>query len=116
MDKARVPEVAVRVKAPVVWVKPAEAVNNPAEVMVPVPVVLILARVDRVPASVMVKVGEPPDLTERAVLVAPLVSFMTRVFAVPALVRLKDVWAVRPEPKVKSIFLPSVVVMVLPPV
>jgi hypothetical protein len=60
-DKARDPDVAVKLKAPVVWVNPFEAVKVPAEVMVPVPVVPILPEVDRVPASVMVKVGEPPD-------------------------------------------------------
>ena len=59
--KERVPEVAVKFKAPVVWVKPLEAVNKPAEVTVPVPVVLKLPVVERVPSSVMVKVGEPPD-------------------------------------------------------
>jgi len=60
-DRARDPEVAVRLKAPVVWVSPLLAVKVPAEVMVPDPVVLMLPVVDRVPASVMVKVGEPPD-------------------------------------------------------
>lgn len=60
-DRDKEPEVAVKLKAPVVWVNPLEAVKVPAEVMVPVPVVLIFPEVDRVPASVMVKLGVPPD-------------------------------------------------------
>ena len=88
----------------------------PANVPVPLPVVLILPLVDKVPASVMVKVGVPPEAISREVLVAPLVSFMTKALAVPALVKVKDVGVVRPEDKVKAIFRASVVVMVLPPV
>ena len=41
-ESVRAPEVPVRFKAPVVRVKPLEAVNNPAEVTVPVPVLEIL--------------------------------------------------------------------------
>ena len=48
------------------------------------------------------------------VLVAPLVSLITNAFPVPALVRLNDVCVVSPDPKVKAMFLPSVVVIVLP--
>lgn len=59
-DSARLPEVAVKLKAPVVWVNPLEAVSVPAEVTVPDPVVLRFPVVDRVPASVIVKVGVPP--------------------------------------------------------
>ena len=40
---------------------------------------------------------------------------MTKALAVPALVKLKEVEVPRPEAKVKSIFRPVVVVMVLPP-
>jgi len=50
------------------------------------------------------------------VLVATLVSFIIKALAVPALVKLKEVEVPKPEAKVKSMFLPVVVVMVLPPV
>jgi hypothetical protein len=60
-DKDKLPEVAVIESAPVVKVKPLEAVNVPAEVIVPDPVVSILPEVDKVPASVIVKLGVPPD-------------------------------------------------------
>ena len=47
-------------------------------------------------------------------MVAPLVSLITKADPVPPLVKLKEVWVVKPLPKVKLRSLPSVVVMVLP--
>ena len=44
-EEVMVPEVAVRLSVPVVWVKPFEAVSSPAEVMAPVPVVVMLVEV-----------------------------------------------------------------------
>ena len=82
--------------------------------MVPVPVVEMLPVVDTVPASLMVKLLVPPDWIANDVLVAPLVSLITKAVPVPALVRENEVWVVRPDPSVKAMFLPSVVVMVLP--
>ena len=43
-----------------------------------------------------------------------LESLIIKVLPVPALVRIKEVWLVRPEFKVKAIFRASVVVIVLP--
>ena len=63
----KVPESAVRFKAPVVIVKPLEAVNVPLEVMVPVLVVEILPEVERVPASVIASLVFPPDWISKAV-------------------------------------------------
>ena len=51
-----------------------EAVNNPADVMVPVPVVEMLPEVDTVPSSLMVKLGVPFDWMDSDVLVPALVS------------------------------------------
>ena len=108
------PDVAVIDKAPVVWVNPLEAVKVPAEVIVPVPVVEILPEVDRTPFSLMVKVGVPPDWMDREVLVAPpLVSLITMAVVSPALARVNEVD--RPDDRVKAMFLPAVVSMVLPP-
>lgn len=95
--------------------KPFEAVSVPAEVIVPEPVVEMLPEVERVPASVIVKVGEPPDWISIEVLVAPFVSFKTKALAVPAFERVKEVEVAKPEARVKARFLPVVVVMVLPP-
>ncbi len=53
-DRARAPEVAVRLRAPVVRVRPLLAVSRPAEVMVPEPVAEMLPLVEIVPSSVMV--------------------------------------------------------------
>jgi hypothetical protein len=113
-DKAKAPEVAVRFSAPVVWVSPLLAVSVPAAVTVPLPLVEMFPGVDRVPFSLMVKVLAPPDWMASAVLVAPLVSLITKAVPVPALVRASEVWVDSPDPRVKSMFLPSVVVMVLP--
>lgn len=60
-ERFRVPDVAVRLRAPVVRVNPLDAVNNPFDVMVPVPVVAILPLVVRLPSSSIVKVAEPDD-------------------------------------------------------
>ena len=92
-----------------------EAVNNPAEVMEPPVLVLILPEVLKVPDSLMVKVGVLLDWMEREVFVAPLVSFKTKALPVPALVKVKEVWLAKPLPKVKAMFRPVVVVIVLPP-
>ena len=90
-DKERVPDVAVRLSAPVVWVKPLEAVRVPAEVIAPVPVVLMLPEVESTPFSLMVSAVTPPDLMTSELLVAALVSSMTRAGLVPALVRVNEV-------------------------
>ena len=68
-----------------------EAVNNPADVMVPVPVVEMLPVVESVPSSLMVKLGVPFDWMDSDVLVPALVSLITKAVPVPALVRLRDV-------------------------
>lgn len=116
-DIFSVPEVAVKFKAPVVWVSPLEAVNVPAEVTVPVPVVEILPVVDNVPFSLIDNAVTPPDLMAKEVLAAPpSVSLITKASPVPALVKLNEVWVVKPDDNVKAISRPSVVSMVLPPV
>ena len=56
-----VPDVPVRFAAPVVKVNPLEAVNVLFDVIVPLPVVLIFPVVERVPFSLIVNVGVPPD-------------------------------------------------------
>lgn len=116
-ESERAPDVAVRFNAPVVWVKPFDAVSNPLEVIVPVPVVAIFPVVDNVPFSLIVKVLTPPDWIASEVFVAALVSLMTKALAVPALVKVKDVavpLSVEASYKVKAIFRPVVVVIVLP--
>ena len=60
-DKVRAPEVAVKLSAPVVWVKPLEAVKRPADVIVPDPEVEIFPDVETVPSSVIVNLETPPD-------------------------------------------------------
>lgn len=60
-ESVSAPEVAVKFKAPVVWVRPLEAVNKPAEVIVPDPVVVILPEVETTPFSLMVNFGVPSD-------------------------------------------------------
>lgn len=109
------PEVDVRDNAPVVMVKPLEAVSVEAEVIVPLEVVEIFPDVESVPASVIVKVGEPPDWISIDVFVAPFVSLSMKAEAVPALVKVREVEVARPEDKVKARFLPVVVAMVFPP-
>ena len=96
-----------------------------AEVILPVLVVVMLPLVDSAPSSLIVSFVDPADWMAKAVLVAPLVSLIKNPMPVPALTRLKpfasplfvrlnEVGVVKPEARVKSIFLPSVVVMVLP--
>jgi hypothetical protein len=114
-ERAKAPDVAVRFNAPVVKVKPLEAVSNPADVIVPEPVVEMFPEVERVPSSLMVNFETPPDWTSIAVLVPALVSFRIKAVAVPCWVRVKD-WSVAVSAKVKAMFLASVVVMVLPEV
>ena len=71
--------------------------------------------VTKLPSSLIVNLSMPFDRIAREVLVAALVSLMIKALAaVPALVMEKEVWVDKPEPKVKSMFLPVVVVMVLP--
>ena len=60
------PEVAVKLSAPVVRVKPFEAVNKPLEVIVPPAVVRILPVVERLPFSLIVRVGVPLVWTSSA--------------------------------------------------
>ncbi len=107
-DKA--PELMIRPLMVLVAVGP---LKTPAEVMVPLPVVEILPEVEMVPSSVMVNLETPPDFISRAVLVAPLVSSNIKAGAVPCWVRVSD-WSVAVSAKVKAMFRPSVVVMVLP--
>ena len=57
--KLRTPEMAVKLIFPVVWVSPLLAVRSPAEVIVPVPDVLILPLVARKPFSLTVNVSVP---------------------------------------------------------
>lgn len=116
-DNVSAPDVAVKDNAPVVWVKPLEAVNVPADVTAPVPVVEMFPVVDSVPSSLIVKESTPPVWIARDVLAAPpAVSLMIKALPVPALVNESEVCVPRPEARVKSMFLPVVVVMVFPPV
>ncbi len=92
------PEVAVRLRAPVVKVRPLEAVSSPAEVMVPVPVVAILPVVDMVilaaksPPTTELNVGAPAALPCKSVVVVP-----ARVPSSPAAVLVTTPAVVRPE-------------------
>lgn len=67
-DNESVPEVAVKLSAPLVSVKPFEAVNKPADVIVPVPVVTRLPVVETVMSAAKSfpttdeKVGNPEAL------------------------------------------------------
>ena len=71
-ERVKAPEVAVRLSAPVVCVKPFEAANNPAEVIVPVPVVEILFEVLMVlavaivpkPEAIEPEVSAPTEVKE----------------------------------------------------
>ena len=112
-DRVKAPEVAVRLAAPVVRVRPLLAVSKPAEVMVPEPVAEILPEVEIVPSSLMVSLDTAPDLISMAVLVPALESSRIKAAAVPSWVRVKD-WSVVKSAKVKAMFLASVVVIVLP--
>ncbi len=60
-ERASAPDVPVMVTAPVVTVKPFDAVSVPADVIVPEPVVARLPVVESVPDSLMVKEFVPPD-------------------------------------------------------
>ena len=100
---------------------PALAVKKPFDVKVPaaeieaVPVVTKLPLVVRFPSSSTESFVTPPDRTSSALPVDPAVmSFIMNAGAVPAFVRLNEVWVARLEPKVKSIFLPVEVVIVFP--
>lgn len=67
------------------------------------------------PNSETVSSGVPPDWILSAVPPVPaLVSLITKALAEPALVNVKDVGVPRLPAKVKAMFLPVVVVMVLP--
>ena len=91
-ERVSAPEVPVIVTGPVVTVRPLEAVRRADEVMVPSkPVVVKLPEVVALPFSSTVKEVKPLDWTVIALLTAALVSLMTKAFAVPALVRVKDV-------------------------
>jgi len=67
----------------------------------------------RLPLLSIVKALIPPEVTVKAFPEAVLVR--ASPVALPLLVRLKEVGVPRPDAKTKSIFLPLVVVMVLPP-
>ena len=104
---------------PFVTDSPLDAVNSPAEVIVPDPDVYILLEeeivpeVERLPFSSIVNLVFPPDWIANAVWFdAALISFIINAEAVPELVSTNDV--VRLFPRVNSIFLFAVVVIVLP--
>ena len=59
-ERVNVPEVALRLIPPVVKVKPLDAVSNPADVIVPVPVVSMFPEVVKYPNSSIVNVAVPP--------------------------------------------------------
>lgn len=108
----RVPEVAVKLIAPVVRVNPLDAVNNPFDVIVPVPVVAIFPDVVMFPSSFIVRVELPLDWISRNVFIFALLSLMIKALAVPRFVRVRDVvWSC---PNVNARFLPGVVVIVFP--
>ena len=60
-DRVKEPEVEVKESAPVVSVRPFDAVRVPALVIVPDPVVDIFPEVERVPSSLIVNLEDPPD-------------------------------------------------------
>ncbi len=102
---------------PVIEAPPAATVSRPADVIVPVPVVVTLPEVEISPSSLIVSELTPPDLICRAVLVAPFVSSIINDGAVPALVTVNEVAVPEFEDssyKVTATFRPVVVVIVLP--
>lgn len=112
-ERESAPDVALRLRLPVVKVNPLEAVRSPALVTVPEPIVVMLPEVDKLPFSSIVNVLTPPDWMAREVLVATFVSLIMNAVAVPALVSVS--WRVLPAASVKAI-LPyaSVALIVLP--
>ena len=60
-ERFNAPDVPVIFTAPVVTENPLEAVSNPADVMVPIPLVKIFPKVDKFPFSLIVKVCVPLD-------------------------------------------------------
>lgn len=82
-ERLRVPEVAVKLIAPVVRVNPLDAVINPFDVIVPVPVVEIFPLVVRFPSSLIVRVELPLDWISRDVFIFALLSLMIKALAVP---------------------------------
>lgn len=106
---------------PPVMLTPAFAVKKPFDVKVPaaeieaVPVVTKLPLDVKLPSSSIVNLVVPPDFISKALPVEPaVVSFMMKAGAVPAFVSVNEVCDARLEPRVKSIFLPVVVVIVFP--
>ena len=80
-----------------------------------VPVVTKLPLDVKLPSSSIVNLVVPPDFISKALPVEPaVVSFMMKAGAVPAFVSVNEVCDARLEPRVKSIFLPVVVVIVFP--
>ena len=73
-----------------------------------------MPEVERLPRLSMVKVGVLAFWIERAVLVEPLVLLMTNDAAELALLRANEVGVAKFAPRLKVIFRPVVVVMVLP--
>ena len=81
----------MRLTAPVVTVRPFDAVKRAFDVIVPVPVVAMFPLVVRFPSSLMVSVADPEDWISSEVLVLALLSLMINALAVPRFVRVSDV-------------------------
>ena len=112
----RLAVVAVVVKDPPLIAAFPAVVMSPDAVIVPCdPVVVMLPEVVAFPFSSIVKVGLLFDSITRELLTAAFVSFITNALPVPWFVRTNEVWFVRPDARVNPMFLPSVVVIVLPP-
>ena len=112
--KERVSEIIVTVSA----AAPIKMLSAPASFMVTSPVAVRVVvdtpvAPDIAPSSLMVRLGVPPDLISKAVLVPALVSSRIKEATVPCWVKVKD-WSVAKSAKVKAMFLALVVVMVLP--
>jgi len=110
----REPPDEVSDNAPPLWVRPLEAVSRPDEVIVPPLAVEILPLVTTVPSAVTEKLVTPFDWSARRVLAGELVSLITRAVAVPSLLIVK-LEGVEVAARLKTMFLLSAVVMVLPP-
>jgi hypothetical protein len=96
----------VRVLLSVVWIDLRPAAN------VRFPEIEAFPLVVKFPFSFTTKVLAPPDWISIALLFAPFISLITKAVARPSFVSVREV--LRPVPKVNAIFLPTVVVIVLP--
>ena len=101
--------------APLIVLVAVGPMKFPPDVMVLEPVVAMVPEVEMAPSSLTVSLDTVPVLISMAVLVAPLESSRIKAAAVPCWVKVKDV-SVVVSAKVKAMFLPSVVVIVLPEV